>query len=105
MRSKLIAAGAALSLALATPARAGENHWNGNRGGWNGGHGGYHYGYRSGWGWGWWPLAVGLGVAGAVLATPYYGVYGYGGYPYYGYGYAPPPLRPPCAGPYGGYQC
>ena len=39
MRSNLIAAIAAVSIALATPALAGDNHhWNGNRGG------GYHTG-------------------------------------------------------------
>jgi hypothetical protein len=82
-----------------TPAMAwgGRGGWGGGyRGGWGGGgwHGGGWGGYRGGWGrpgWGWGGFGVGM-LAGAAIAAPYYGGYGYGyrypaypAYPAYGY--------------------
>jgi hypothetical protein len=59
MKTNLIAAVAAVSLALATPALAGDNH---------------HWNHGGGWGWhnGAWVWGLGsAAVLGAVLANPY----------------------------------
>src|SRR5262245_40599325 len=64
--------------------------------------------WRGRWGWG---PAIGLGIAGAVLAGAALaaGPYGYGGYPVYGGGYYPayggyyPPPNAVYGVPYGGY--
>src|SRR5215471_2867090 len=49
------------------------------------------WGWRGGWGWrGRFGIGLGLGLAGAALAAPYYGCpYGACGGPYYGYAAGP----------------
>ncbi len=90
----LLAAVAAISLATAAPALAGD--------GWN-----HHYHHGNGWiG----PLVgslAGAAIIGTILAAPPYGYGGYGYAPYYSYPAAPyyPPQPRLCQGPYGAYPC